>query len=124
MVRLILKQIILKDYLQIDLYLEYKYLPSTIYKNLLNISESFDNVFSEEKIKEINIIDFGKIYTDLFKLSTKNIFISDECKGIIESVYLKFPLNDLSDIMDSTTNSWSGKDFIILLIHPETPPTT
>ena len=73
-------------------YLEYKYLPSTIYKNLLNISESFDNVFSEEKIKEINIIDFGKIYTDLFKLSTKNIFISDECKGIIESVYLKFPL--------------------------------
>ena len=74
-------------------YLEYKYLPSTIYKDLLNISDSFDNVFSEKKLKEINTIDFEKIYTDLFKLSTKNIFISDECKGIIESAYLKFPLS-------------------------------
>lgn len=91
-------------------YLEYKYLPSTIYKNLLNISESFDNVFSEKKLKEINIIDFEKIYMDLFKLSTKNIFISDECKRIIESVYLKFPLtltiieNIILDSLDNVSD--------------------
>ena len=91
-------------------YLEYKYLPSTIYKNLLNISESFDNVFSEKKLKEINVIDFEKIYMDLFKLSTKNIFISDECKRIIESVYLKFPLtltiieNIILDSLDNVSD--------------------
>lgn len=88
-------------------YLEYKYLPSTIYKNLLNISESFDNVFCDASLKKINIIDFEKIYKDLFKLSTKNIFISEECKEIIENVYLKFPLTlELIEnvILDSLDN--------------------
>lgn len=59
-------------------YLEYKYLPSTISNDLLNVSETFDNIFCEKKLKKITIIDFEKIYKDLFKLSTWNIFISDE----------------------------------------------
>ena len=85
-------------------YLEYKYLPQPISKNLLNISETFDNVFYQQNLKKINIINFEKIYKDLFKLSTRNILISDECKKIVENVYLKFPLT-LNDIENAILNS-------------------
>ncbi len=103
-------------------YLEYKYSSSTIYKNLLNISASFDNVFCDNDLKKINIIDFDQIYKDLFMVSTKNIFISDECKTIIENVYSKFPLtltaienviiNSLDNVNDKNIFSCNPKFLI------------
>ena len=100
-------------------YLEYKYLPSTLSKDLLNVSETFDNVFCGEKMKKTNIIDFEKIYKDLFKLSTRNILISNECKTIIENVYLKFPLslNEIENVILNSLDNVSDKN--IFLCNPK-----
>lgn len=85
-------------------YLEYKYSPCVQQDNLLDVSSTFEKIFSKQNLQDVRTIDFAIVYKDLLKLSSSNITISSECKKIIENVYSKSSLS-LDQIEKAILNS-------------------
>jgi len=90
--------------------IEYKYCNDQKLAESIEITKSFDNVFNDKDINDLNNIDFSKLYTNIQKTTSLPIVINDECKQIIENVYSKYQisLHDIEMTIYDSVNELDG----------------
>lgn len=91
-------------------YLEYKNAPSSQLQDAIEITRSFDQVFNDEKLKNVHILDFEKLYQNIQKTTSLPLVIDDNCKSIIQDVYAKYQisLKDIEFVIYDSINDMDG----------------
>lgn len=78
-------------------YLEYKFMPEQQLLEAIEVTTSFEKVFDTANLKDVSTVDFDNLYKNIQKTTSLPIVIDDECKKIIQDVYMKYQLS-LHDI--------------------------
>ncbi len=91
-------------------YLEYKFMPEQDLLEAIEVTTSFEKVFNNEQLKRVRTIDFESLYKNIQKTTSLPIVINENCKKIIENVYVKYQLSlhDIEMIIYDSINETDG----------------
>ncbi|MCQ3915706.1 MAG: DnaD domain protein [Mycoplasmoidaceae bacterium] len=91
-------------------YLEYKNAPESQLQDAIEITRNFDQVFNNEDLKNVHILDFEKLYQNIQKTTSLPLVIDEDCKNIIQDVYAKYQisLKDIEMVLYDSINDMDG----------------
>lgn len=91
-------------------YLEYKFMPEQELLEAIEVTTSFDKVFNNDQLKDVKTINFETLYKNIQKTTSLPIVIDDNCKKIIEDVYVKYQLSlhDIEMVIYDSINEIEG----------------
>ncbi|MCQ3907480.1 MAG: DnaD domain protein [Mycoplasmoidaceae bacterium] len=91
-------------------YLEYKNAPESQLDDAIEITRSFDQVFDNQELKNVHILDFEKLYQNIQKTTSLPLVIDDNCKIIIKDIYAKYQisLKDIEFVLYDSINDMDG----------------
>ncbi|XQP55019.1 MAG: DnaD domain protein [Mycoplasmoidaceae bacterium] len=91
-------------------YLEYKNAPESQLQDAIEITRNFDQVFNNDDLKNVHILDFEKLYQNIQKTTSLPVVIDDDCKNIIQDVYAKYQLSlkDIEFVLYDSINDMDG----------------
>lgn len=91
-------------------YLEYKYTTEQDLMEAIEVTTGFDKVFNNNEINAVKTIDFESLYKQIQRTTSLPIVIDDNCKKIIEDIYIKYSLSlhDVEMIIYDSINEIDG----------------
>lgn len=91
-------------------YLEFKNAPSSQLQDAIEVTRTFDQVFANEELKNVHILDFEKLYQNIQKTTSLPLVIDENCKNIIQDVYSKYQisLKDIEFVIYDSINDMDG----------------
>lgn len=91
-------------------YLEYANAPESQLQNSIEITKTFDQVFTNNELKNVHILDFEKLYQNIQKTTSLPVVIDENCKKIIQDIYSKYQitLKDIEFVIYDSINSMDG----------------
>lgn len=91
-------------------YLEYKNAPESQLQDAIEITRSFDQVFDDDDLSNVHILDFEKLYQNIQKTTSLPLVIDENCKNIIQDIYAKYQisLKDIEFVIYDSINDMDG----------------
>lgn len=91
-------------------YLEYKFMPEQQLSEAIEVTTSFEKVFDTDNLKDVSTIDFDTLYKNIQKTTSLPIVIDDQCKKIIQDIYMKYQLSlhDVEMVIYDSINDING----------------